>query len=148
MFPWFLILLHLYLINTLNYWSQSLIHTLPFYLVRQWLWISIKGQCWPASASTDSIMVLAVKANLKWASIGWDNITMIKMAAITILYKTILLNEMSNGTEPLFVCLFCCLTSQVNSYGHGGTVSSPSHTFSWAGLNKRLTSNSCTYFRL
>ena len=30
----------------------------------------------------------------------------------------------------LFVCLFCCFTSQVNSYGHGGTVSSPNHTFS------------------
>ena len=38
-------------------------------------------------------------------------------------------------------------TSEVNSYGHCGTVSSPNHTFSWAGLNKRLTSNSCTYFR-
>ena len=44
--------------------------------------------------------------------------------------------------------LFCCFTSQVNSYGHCGTVSSPKHTFSWAGLNKRLTSNLCTYFRL
>ena len=43
---------------------------------------------------------------------------------------------------------FCCFMSQVNSYGHCGTVSSPNHTFSWAGLNKRLTSNSCTYFRL
>ena len=29
----------------------------------------------------------------------------------------------------LFVCLFVCFTSQVNSYGHGGTVSSPNHTF-------------------
>ena len=29
----------------------------------------------------------------------------------------------------LFVCLFCCFTSQVNSYGHGGTVSSPNLTF-------------------
>ena len=48
----------------------------------------------------------------------------------------------------LLVCLFCCFTSQVNSYGHCGTVSSPNHTFSWAGLNKRLISNSCTYFRL
>ena len=28
----------------------------------------------------------------------------------------------------VFVCLFCCFTSQVNSYGHGGTVSSPNHT--------------------
>ena len=26
-------------------------------------------------------------------------------------------------------CLFCCFTSQVNSYGHCGTVSSPDHTF-------------------
>ena len=26
-------------------------------------------------------------------------------------------------------CLFCCFTSQVNSYGHYGTVSSPNHTF-------------------
>ena len=28
-----------------------------------------------------------------------------------------------------FVCLFCCFMSQANSYGHGGTVSSPNHTF-------------------
>ena len=39
----------------------------------------------------------------------------------------------------LFVC-FCCFTSHVNSYGHCGTVSSLNHTFSWAGLSKRLTS--------
>ena len=45
-----------------------------------------------------------------------------------------------------FVC-FCCFTSQVNSYGHCGMVSSLNHTFSWAGLNKRLTSNLCAYFR-
>ena len=44
--------------------------------------------------------------------------------------------------------LFCCFTSQVNSYGHCGTVSSLNHTFSWAGLNKGLTSNLCTYFHL
>ena len=48
----------------------------------------------------------------------------------------------------VFVCLFCCFTSQVNSYGHCGTVSSPNHTFSWASLNKQLTSTSCKYFRL
>ena len=29
----------------------------------------------------------------------------------------------------VFVCLFCCFTSQVNSYGHCGMVSSPNHTF-------------------
>ena len=38
-----------------------------------------------------------------------------------------------------FVCLFCCFMSQVNSYGHGGAVSSPNHTFSWASLSKQLT---------
>ena len=27
------------------------------------------------------------------------------------------------------VCLFCCFMSQVNSYGHGRTVSLPNHTF-------------------
>ena len=46
------------------------------------------------------------------------------------------------------VGLFCCFTSQVNSYGHCGTVSSPRHTFSWASLNKQLTSTSCTYLSL
>ena len=50
--------------------------------------------------------------------------------------------------EEILFCLFCCFTSQVNSYGHGGTVSSPNHTFSWASLNNQLTSTSCTYFRL
>ena len=52
------------------------------------------------------------------------------------------------GWIGLLVGWFCCFTSQVNSYGHCGTVSSPNHTFSWAGLNKLLTSNPCTYFRL
>ena len=33
---------------------------------------------------------------------------------------------MSNITIKIF---FCCFTSQVNSYGHCGTVSSPNHTF-------------------
>ena len=46
-----------------------------------------------------------------------------------------------------FIC-FCFFTSHVNSYGHCGMVSSLNHTFSWAGLSKRLTSNLCTYFRL
>ena len=51
-------------------------------------------------------------------------------------------NCLSRGS----VCLFCCFKSKINSYGHGGTVSSPNHTFSWASLNKQLTSTSCTYF--
>ena len=41
-------------------------------------------------------------------------------------------------------CLFCCFTSQVDSYGHGGTVSSPKHAFTWAYLNKQLT-NTCAH---
>ena len=40
----------------------------------------------------------------------------------------------------MFVCSFPCFMSQVNSYGHGGMVSPPNHTFSWAGLSKWLTS--------
>ena len=40
--------------------------------------------------------------------------------------------------SSIFVC-FCCFTSHVNSYGHCGRVSSLNHTFSWAGLSKRLT---------
>ena len=47
-----------------------------------------------------------------------------------------------------FVCLFYCITSQLNSYGLGGTVRSPNHTFSWASLNKQLTSTLCTYLCL
>ena len=47
----------------------------------------------------------------------------------------------------LFVC-FVALRPKSTAMGHCGTVSSPNHTFSWAGLNKRITSNSCTYFRL
>ena len=52
-------------------------------------------------------------------------------------------NKFSNtGARILFVCLFVALRPQVNSYGHGGTVSSPHHTFSWAIFNKQLTSTS------
>ena len=52
----------------------------------------------------------------------------------------------SSATIAKVVCLFCCFTSQVNSYGHGETVNSTNPTFSWARLNKHLTSTLCTYF--
>ena len=39
-------------------------------------------------------------------------------------------------SQLLFVCLFCCFTSQGNSYGQGGTVSSPNLPFSWTSLDK------------
>ena len=44
--------------------------------------------------------------------------------------NTLLKNEKNLECERghLFVCLFCCFTSQVNSYGHCKTVSSPNHT--------------------
>ena len=49
----------------------------------------------------------------------------------------------------ILFCLFVLLLYMlIKIYGHGGTVSSPNHTFSWASLNKQLTSNSCTYFLL
>ena len=35
----------------------------------------------------------------------------------------------SEKTNKLIDDLFCCFTSQVNSYGHCGTVSSPNHFF-------------------
>ena len=38
--------------------------------------------------------------------------------------ETVLLDK-----DLYLFCLFCCFTSQVNSYGHGGTVSSLNHTF-------------------
>ena len=38
-------------------------------------------------------------------------------------------NLMIYRTCYCFVCLSCCFTSQINSYGHGGTVSLPNHTF-------------------
>ena len=59
----------------------------------------------------------------------------------------LLVRKKSPFLSILFV-LFCCFTPQVNSFGHGGMVSSPNHTFSWASLNKQLTITSCTYFRL
>ena len=52
--------------------------------------------------------------------------------------------DTDDGINELFVCLFCCFTSQVNSYGHGGTDSSQVYTFSWASLNKQLTCTLCT----
>ena len=44
-----------------------------------------------------------------------------------------------------FVCLFgLMINAPVNSYGHVGTVSLPTHTFFLGKLEKRLTITSCT----
>ena len=76
----------------------------------------------------------------------------------TICLSTLKGEDISNAfmklerNQVLNVCLFCLfvllLYIPVNSYGHGGTVSSPNHTFSLASLNKQLTNNLFTYFRL
>ena len=74
----------------------------------------------------------------------------IKRHSPSILYKSslsVFRNFWNPFFEYLFIC-FCYFTSQVNSYGHGGTVSSLYHTFFTASMNKQLTSTSCTYFRL
>ena len=72
-------------------------------------------------------------------------VTVIYVTYFQVYYYCLLDHELP---KVLFACLFCCFTSQVNNYGHSGTVDSPNHTFSWASLNKQLTSISCTYFRL
>ena len=63
------------------------------------------------------------------------------LALSALIENTCLQLECCRLTGGWLVGWFCCFTSQVNSYGHCGTVSSPNHTFSWAGLKKRLTSN-------
>ena len=37
--------------------------------------------------------------------------------------------KLQRPSERWLVGWFCCFTSQVNSYGHCGTVSSPNHIF-------------------
>ena len=77
-------------------------------------------------------------------SLYWDQYLFI--IAIKALTKQIIHVCLANSR--MIVCLMCCFTSQVNSYGHGETLSSPNHTFSWATLNKQKTSTLCTYFPL
>ena len=55
------------------------------------------------------------------ADLGRSTLFAIKTSKIQLLVKLDVIG--------CFVCLFCCFTSQVNSYGHGGKVSSPNHTF-------------------
>ena len=39
------------------------------------------------------------------------------------------------------ICLYCCFTSTVNSYGHGGTVISPNHTFFLGKIEQAVDQN-------
>ena len=93
----------------------------------------------------------------KWTNIQTKSLTYEPRHDISndVVYATSKASDQPAHTRSLiraFACrllfCFCCFTPQVNSYGHGRTVSSPNHTFSWVSLNKQLTSTSCTYFRL
>ena len=79
------------------------------------------------------------KPGIEPATPGSQDIGLSPTPRRLLVSKTI--TAMSYKLGQVIVGWFCCFTSQVNSYGHCGTVSSPNHTFSWAGLNKRLTSN-------
>ena len=53
--------------------------------------------------------------------------------------------------EAIVVCLFVCfvaLRPKSTAMVTAGRSVHLTTLFSWAGLNKRITSNSCTYFRL
>ena len=83
----------------------------------------------------------------------FSNILVIKAGIHTIIDRianrevcTVCLGLFSRQVKFEFFFFFflfvCCFLSQVNSYGHGWAVSSPNNTFSWASLNKQLTSTS------
>ena len=59
--------------------------------------------------------------------------------------------RMLDGIKSYFVCLFVCfvaLRPKSTAMVIAGRSVHVSTFFSYAGLNKRLTSNLCTYFRL
>ena len=56
-----------------------------------------------------------------------------------------LLTKQGISADCLFVLLLYVPSQQLWSWRD---LSSPNHTFTWASLNKQLTSTLCTYFRL
>ena len=94
-----------------------------------------------------SVILVAVLSILACQNMVLVIATLILACQSVLLVAVLSILACQSMVLVLFVC-FCCFTSHVNSYGHCGTVSSLDHTFSWAGLRKRLTSNLCTYFRL
>ena len=68
-----------------------------------------------------------------------DTVFVLKQLKEDAFNHCFLLNSLSRWIIHLFVCLFCCFTSQSTAMVMGGgKVSSPNHLFSWASLNKRL----------
>ena len=80
-------------------------------------------------------MEFSIKLHVHTIEAGWS-IAYIEGSQVMISKNIVFLSlkidfVLVNSADPdLFVCLFCCFTSQVNSHGHGGMVSSPNHTFS------------------
>ena len=69
--------------------------------------------------------LLSECTSISWLLKSFNSLRIIacnKVHVINVLSITI-------RTPKGFVCLFCCFTSQVNSYGHAGMVSSHKHTF-------------------
>ena len=144
----------------LNHWCLALGKILGWQvkcLWKQCLWRLIIKQNGPADVCLFDLILyvpshvcsgLHTKQGLMCLAQGHNAVSPVRLEPATlgsrVKHSTTVLHK---HKIILFVC-FCCFTSQVNSYGHCGTVSSLNHTFSWAGLNKRLTSNLCTYFRL
>ena len=96
-------------------------------------------------------LILAVFLNLVDSSVAYRRTIRWLRGSMELIASYVQKVNHWESLKPSCYCLFvvfCCFTSQVNSYGHGGTVSTPNHTISWVSLNKQLTSTSCTYFRL
>ena len=53
----------------------------------------------------------------------------------------IVVEQKQPDLEKVCLFLFCCFTPQVNSYGHGGTVSSPKYTFFLGKLEQAVNQN-------
>ena len=89
-----------------------------------------------AAAAAVVVVVVVVVVSMHLVNIGFS-----------LLNETMTLPAWARYPKKACSCLFCCFTSQSTAMVIGA-VSSPSHTFSMASMNKRFTSSSCTYFCL
>ena len=91
-----------------------------------------------------TFMNRSIKAMPTYASLGrttstpYNNFCLVTFVGRWTHIAMVLKAEIWRFGYSLFDVL---LNVPINSYGHGRTVSSPNHTFSWASLNKQLTSN-------
>ena len=119
--------------------------------------LTIGHSWWSVATATDILLV-----ECRWNENGYDYAATLKEVPLHQTWLLILSHsEISMDVQCNSIrhacwvhlirytcfCLFCCFTSQVNSNVHGGTVSSPNHTFSWSSLNKQLTSSHVNCFQ-